>query len=526
MAAAAVTHGRAGAGPRLTRGAQWAAWSIAVVVAIVHLAVAPQYGIFRNELYFIVCGRHPAFGYVDQPPLVPLLAALTQAAGVNAWLLRIPAVLAAVFLVPVTVVLAQLFGATTRGAWLAAIAAASATLVTAMTATLSTTTFEPIAFTAIVYFLARAALRDDPRSFWWAGLLVGAAFEARYGVLFWAIGLAGGMALAGPRAVFRSRDFWIGVLIAAILALPNVIWQIVHGLPFLELVRNDNTGNFTGSPIRFTIGQILSVNFLLAPLWIAGIVAPFVSARLAAYRFASIAFLFVAIVIVVTHGKSYYLAGAYPAMFALGAAACTRLPAILIAIWALLAAANGALALPLVLPVLPPERLERMLDNMSLRPPPVERAGIGAPLMQMLSDEFGWQELARDVENAYAALPPADRAKAAIFASNYGEAAAIDVYGKNLPPALSGNNQYYLWGPRGYDGSVVLGVDVAPAAFAAICKSVTVVARFGTSPYAMPYERNRPILLCRGMHPPLPQLWPAFKHYGIEMLGVPARNGT
>ncbi len=518
MAAAAVT-GPQGIAPGLNRGAQWAAWSVAAIVAIVHIAVAPQYGIFRNELYFIVCGRHPAFGYVDQPPLVPLLAALTQSAGVNAWLLRVPAILAAVFLVPLTVSLAQLLGATTRGAWLAAVAAASATLVTAMSATLSTTTFEPIAFTAIAYFVARAILSGEPRAFWWAGGIAGIAFEARYGVLFWGVGIAAGLLLGGPRAPLRSKDFWTGVLIAAVLALPNVAWQIVHGLPFLELVRNDNSGNFTGSPLAFTIGQILAVNFLLAPLWIAGIVAPFVSARLAPFRFIAIAFVFVALVILVTHGKSYYLAGAYPALFALGAAACTRLPWILVALWAILTAANGALALPLVLPVLPPARLERMLDNMSFRPPPVEAAGIGAPLMQMLSDEFGWQELARDVEAAYAALPPADRAKAAILASNYGEAAAIDVYGTNLPPALSGNNQYYLWGPRGYDGSVVLAVDGNPATLAPICSSVEIVARFGTSPYAMPYERNRPIVLCRGMHPPLPALWPSFKVYGIERLG-------
>jgi hypothetical protein len=120
----------------------------------------------------------------------------------------------------------------------------------------------------------------------------------------------------------------------------------------------------------------------------------------------------------------------------------------------------------------------------------------------------------------YAALPPAERAKAAIFASNYGEAAAIDVYGRDLPPALSGNNQYYLWGPRGYEGSVIIGVNVDPAIWSKFCDSARVVATFGTSPYSMPYERNRPIVLCRGMHPPLPQLWPAFKHYGIENLGT------
>ncbi len=505
--------------PRLSQGALWAAAIVAAVVAFVHLAVAGQYDAFRNELYFIICGRHPAFGYVDQPPLVPLLAALTQSAGIHIWLLRLPAVLAAVLLVPMTVLLAQLLGATTRGAWLAAVAAAGATLVTAMTATLSTSTFEPLAFTAIAYFVVRAAVFNEPRAYWWAGAIAGLAFEAKYGVLFWALGLALGIAIAGPRGVFRSPDFGIGVLIGAFIALPNVVWQIAHGFPFLELVHNDNPGNFTGTPLAFTIDQILSVNIVLAPLWVTGIIAPFVSRRLAPFRFLSIAFVVMAVSIVATHGKSYYLAGAYPTVFALGAAACTRLPYVVVALWALLAAANAALSLPLVLPVLPPQRLQRMIDHMSIRPRPVEAAGVGAPLMQMLSDEFGWRELARDVEKAYAALPELDRMNAAIYASNYGEAAAIDFYGTGLPPVLSGNNQYYLWGPRGYDGSLVLAVDVDPAQWSKVCDSARVVGTFGTSPYAMPYERDRPIVVCRGMRPPLPQLWPALKHYGIENLG-------
>jgi 4-amino-4-deoxy-L-arabinose transferase-like glycosyltransferase len=504
----------------MSRGAQWAAWIVAAVVAVVHLAVAGQYDIFRNELYFIVCGRHPAFGYVDQPPVVPLLSAVTQLGGVHVWLLRLPAALAAIALVPLTVAFAQLLGATTRGAWLAAVASASAPLVTAMSATLNTSTFEPFDFTATALLVTYAIVHDRPRAWWWAGAFAGCAFETRYGILMWAFGLAIGLALTGPREIFRSRDFWIGVAIAAAIALPNVAWQLGKGFPFMELVRNDNSGNFTGTPLFFTIDQIFSVNFLLAPLWATGIVAPFASQRFARYRFLSIAFVITGLLIVVTHGKSYYFAGAYPTMFALGAAACTSLPRLLVAAWAVLAAANGAFALPLVLPVLPPAGLKNMMDHMAFRPRPVERAGIGAPLMQVFSDEFGWRELAREVGNVYAALPAADREKAAIFASNYGEAAAIDVYGVGLPPALSGSNQYYLWGPRGYNGAVVIAVDVDPAQWSPTCGSVRVASRFGTSPYAMPYERERPIVVCRDMHPPLPQLWPAFKHYGIENLGM------
>jgi hypothetical protein len=313
---------------------------------------------------------------------------------------------------------------------------------------------------------------------------------------------------------------WIGAGIATLIALPNAAWQIAGGLPFLELVRNDNTGNLIGTPGAFALGEIFAINIALAPLWLTGIIAPFASARLKQVRFLAIAFVVTAILVYVTHGKNYYLAGAFPTMFAVGAAACAVLPRIVVALWSLLIAAEGALALPLVLPLLPPQRLERMLDNMSFRPPPVERACLGAPLVCWFSDQFGWPDLARSVESVYAALPSADRAKAAIFASNYGEAAAVDVYGSGLPPALSANNQYYLWGTRGYGGSVVIAINADPAKWKAWCDSVTVVARFGSSPYSMPYERNRPIVLCRQMHPPLAQMWPRFRHYGVETLGT------
>lgn len=503
----------------MSKGASWAAWSVAAVVAIVHFAVAGQYDIFRNELYFIICGRHPAFGYVDQPPIVPFIAAITQWGGIHPWLLRFPAVLCAIFIVPLTVLFAQLLGANTRGAWLAAIAAGTATLMIAMTATLGTSTFEAMDFTAIALLVALAYLRDVPRALWWAGAVAGLAFETRYGVLFWGFAMLVGIAAFGPRALLRSRDLWIGVGIAALIALPNALWQAAHGFPFLELVRNDNAGNFTGSPIGFTAQQMLANNFLLAPLWITGIVAPFVSKRLASFRFLSATFVITAVLIVISHGKMYYMAGTYPTMFALGAAACTRLWRWFVALWAVLAVVNAVSALPLVLPVLSPAALAHMMANMSYKPKPVEAAGIGAPLMQMQSDEFGWRDLAGTVERVYAALPADQRAKAAIFASNYGEAAAIDFYGHGLPPALSGNNNYYLWGTHGFDGSLVIGVNETTADWSPICGSVREAARFGDSPYAMPYEVNRPIVICSGMHPPLPQIWPQFKHYGIENLG-------
>jgi len=497
----------------------WAAWSVAAVVAVLHFMTAGQYDAFRNELYFIVCGRHPAFGYVDQPPLVPLLSAATQIGGVNIWLLRLPAVLAAVALVPLTVAFATLLGASVRGAWIAAVMIASATMLTAMATTVSTSTFEPLTFTGVAYLITRAYLRNEPASYVWAGVVAGISFETRYGILMWAVGLAVGVLAAGPREILRSRDLWRGVAFTVVIALPNVVWQAAHGFPFLELVRNDNSGNFIGSPAEFTLTQVLVMNFLTAPLWLAGIVAPFVSKRLSPFRFLSVTFVVTLAIIVASHGKAYYTTAAYPTIFAVGAAAVTNLPRILLAVWAVLTVANAVPALPFVMPLESPQKLKYTLDHSRFKPKPMERAGIGAPLMQQLSDEFGWRDLARKVGDVYASLPAAERGKAAIFASNYGEAGAIDVYGRNLPPALSGNNQYYLWGPRGYDGSVVIAVNVDPNEWSKLCDSARVVATFGTSPFAMPYETHRPIVLCKGMHPSLAQVWPQFKHYGIENLG-------
>lgn len=503
----------------MSRAAAIAAWSIAALVAVVFILAGGHYGPMRNELYFIVCGRHPALGYVDQPPLVPLIAALTQAGGIHIFLLRIPAILAIVLLVPLTVAFAQLLGATTRAAWLAAVAIAAATMLTAMSATLNTSTFEPLLFTAVAYLVVRAHLRNEPALYRWAGVVAGIAFETRYGILMWGIGLLAGLLIAGPRSILRSRDLWLGVGIAALIALPNVLWQAVHGFPFLELVRNDNSGNLIGTPLGFALFQVFLMNFLLAPLWITGIFAPFFSARLREFRFLSIAFVVTAAIVVFSHGKAYYMTAAYPTMFALGAAAATRLWRSIIALWAILAALNGATALPFVLALEPPAKLKATIDQSKFKMPPMERAGIGAPLMQVLSDEFGWRDLAGTVERVYAALPADKRAKAAIWASNYGEASAIDVFGRGLPPALSGNNQFYLWGTHGFDGAVVLAVNGDPAEWAQLCSSSRIVATFGNSPYAMPYETHRPIVLCEGMHAPLAEVWPRFKHYGIENLG-------
>src|SRR5262249_52214358 len=167
---------------------------------------------------------------------------------------------------------------------------------------------------------------------------------------------------------------------------------------------------------------------------------------------------------------------------------------------------------PAVLPILEPEVLARYLNRARLQPPPNEWAAIGAPLTQMFSDEMGWRELERTVASVYRALPDEDRRRAAIFASNYGEAAAIDFYGTQhgVPPVLSGANQYFLWGTHDFEGDIVIHVAGDPVRWKRICQSVETVATFGVA-NAMPYERDRPIFICRGLRTPLAKIWSRFK---------------
>jgi hypothetical protein len=198
-------------------------------------------------------------------------------------------------------------------------------------------------------------------------------------------------------------------------------------------------------------------------------------------------------------------------MFAVGAVACARIPRWLQALWFTAAVAMTTIILPVVLPILSPPALAHFLDATHLRPAPSERETVGAPLTAIFSDELGWRDMEHQVAAVYRALPPEDRARAAIMASDYGEAAAIDVYGRadGLPPTLCGQLQYYFWGPRGYDGSVIIHINGDPDAWKRMCDKSEVAGNFG-GPYVMPFE-NGPIIVCRGLRRPLAEMWPRFR---------------
>jgi 4-amino-4-deoxy-L-arabinose transferase-like glycosyltransferase len=484
------------------------------VTAAFHLAVANRYDVLRDELYFIVCGRQPAFGYADQPPLIPLLAAGAYALDGQTWIVRLPAVVAAAALVWLVVAFVRLLGGRDSAAWIAGSAAAFAPMLMAITATLNTTTFEPLAWTGVAYGLTRAVLINDRRALMWAGVVAGLAMEAKYALPLWLISLAVGLAVFPERRVFRSRELYLGLGVACVIAAPSIWWQATHGFPFIELVRNADRKNLTVTPVAFALNQILVFDVLFAPVWLGGLVAPFVMRDLRGARFLSIAFALSALAIVAGHGKDYYLAAAYPPLLAIGAVAIERTVrnARRLVRYFASAVAVALVSAPLVLPILPPESLIAYQRAIHVRAPQREKADLGDALPQVFADMLGWHDFVREVGVAYDSLPPNERARTSILVDNYGEAAALDVYGTayGLPPALSGHNQYFFWGLRGQEPENVLRVQSNPERFRPYCAQMR---ELGTtqSRYARGLENGKTIAFCRRVHPSLATLWPSFK---------------
>jgi 4-amino-4-deoxy-L-arabinose transferase-like glycosyltransferase len=489
----------------------------AAAALLLHAPFAGRYDLFRDELYFIVCGQHPAFGYVDQPPLVPLLAATLHEAGLGLWFVRLPVVLAAAALVWLAVRFARLLGGSDGAAALAAFACAIAPMLIGSTGTLNTSAFDPLAWTAIAFCLVAAMRRGEGRWLLVAGMAAGVILEVKYAALFWLAGLTIGLVATPERRLFAMKPLYLGAAVAAAIAAPSLVWQALHGFPFLELGAAAKDKNADVALLPFITNQIFVMNPALAPLWLAGLVAPFASVRLKDLRYVTIACAVVFVIVRVGHGKDYYLAPLYPTLFVVGAVALVPL---LTATWRKLlaraliatAVALSAIALPLTLPVLPPERIAPYMHTLGVAPQQQERSFAGTVLPQHFADQLGWRDMAQQVEAAWARIPASERSSTAIVTGNYGEAAALDLFGRGLPASLSGHNQYFLWGLRGHVPRNLLLVWQDLDELRPFCRDVSVLGRTH-SKFAMAYENGKAIALCSGLKQPLEQLWPQVKHF-------------
>jgi hypothetical protein len=498
--------------------------ALAVATFGLHAVVGERYGIFRDELYYLACSDRLALGYVDHPPLsIAILWAARHLLGDSLWAIRLPAWIAGAGAVWTAGLLAREVGGGKFAQVLSALCVVVGPVYLAVVHFYSMNALDVLFWALSAFAFARALSSGRPA--WWIalGVLLGLGLENKISTLWLGAGIAAALALTPARAWQATRWPWIAAAIALALFVPHLAWQASYGWPTLEFMRNATTRKMSPvSPVEFLANQVFVQHPVTLPVWLAGLAFLFwpsaAQGELRTTRRA-LGWLFVVpALILVASGtaRANYLSPAFPIVFAGGATALeahlSRRRALRAAVIALIAAA-GMVTAPAGLPVLPVETFITYSQTLRLAPRPEEKIGVGL-LPQHYADQFGWPELANQVARIYHALPADEREQCAIFGSNYGRAGAIDFFGPRLglPGAISGHNNYFLWGPRHYTGecAIIIGgryEDHAPD-FEEVQRVGTVNCR-----YCMPYENGAAIFLCRKSNAPLPQVWPFVKEY-------------
>jgi len=478
--------------------------AIAAVFCAAELAVAARYGIHRDELYFLACARHLAWGYVDQPPLVPAVARLSvDLFGTSAVALRILPMLGGGATVVLAAVMACELGGTRRAQVVAALAAATSAQVVAADHLLSTATFDLFFWAAICTLFVRLLRTHDQRLWLAIGGVAGVGLMNKYNVAFLLFGLGVGVVLSGRWRELAGRWLVTGGVLALVIFSPNLIWNAQHHWAAVTMLRDLKRENSTlSASIQFIPIQFLVVGPFLIPVWVGGV------RRLLRHAWArpvAIAFLTLLVVDTLTGAKSYYLGGMYFVLFAAGGIwadeRLLRRGATMrtIATWIVV---GGVVGLPLALPVLPVSTLPS--------------GDWESKINKDLSATVGWPRVVSQIAAVAATLPPQERAHVVVFTGDYGAAGAVDLYGRRLglPRAISGHNTYWIWGPRGAtDGATTIAVDLDRAYLLTIFSSVTPAGTVDTGHGVWTEELGDPIWICRGQRVSWAAAWPAARHY-------------
>jgi len=501
--------------------------AIAALTFALHMAVNGRYGYFRDEFDYIICGNHPAWGYVDQPPLVPILSRIFRGIfGDSLRSIRLMPALSASALMLLTGMITRELGGKRFAVVLSALAILIAPIFLSGGSLLtSNCDLEVLLWTGCLYFAIRAAKSDEPRYWLWFGVTAGIGLEEKYSILVLGFAIVIGLLLTGQRKFLGSKWMWLGGTVAFLILLPNLLWNINHHWPFVELMRKIKADgrDVALTPWQFFSQQILLIHPLTAPIWITGLIAFCVARRFQPLRFLGWTYLVSFAVFVILKGKNYYLAPIYPVYLAAGCVVIdsaidnsidsirqTWLKPMLIAILL----AGGAILAPLAMPILPIDQFITYMQWLPIKLPRSEHSHMRAVLPQHYADQFGWNEIVDEVALAWNKLPADERKDCGIFAQDYGQAGAIDFLGPRygLPQSLSGHQTWWLWGPREYSGNCLIVLDDTRETLETLFEHVDFVGSSRDNPYAL--ERDLPVFICRGAKfGSLAKLWPSLKKW-------------
>ncbi|MGW6196450.1 ArnT family glycosyltransferase [Kribbella sp. NPDC055110] len=469
--------------------------AVALVGGAVLTALSGRYGYHRDELYFLVAGRHLSWGYVDQPPLTPFVARVSTAVfGDTVMGLRVLSTLSTVATIVVVALLAREFGSERRGQVLAAVCAAVSGFVLGVGHMVSTATYDLLAWMLIGLFAVKLLRTGDGR--WWLalGLTAGIALENKYLVILPVGALLISLLIVGPREVLRSWWLLAGVAVAGLIALPNVLWQFQHDWPQLTVASGISQDDGTENRIMFIPLQLLQLSPVLVPVWVAGFLR--IGRQLHWARSVALAYPLLCVVVLVTGGKSYY---ALPLLLVLVAAGCeptlrwvdrNRTQAVVALV--LTAVTSAAFTLPVL---------------------PASAADFVIPVNKEQGEQIGWPAFAASVASAWGQIPSADRAT--LFTGNYGEAGALVRYGPalGLPTPYSSHMSFWDWArpPDTNTGAVLLVEIERNRGFESYFKDCNQVGTVDS--IVSNDEDGTALVLCAGPADAWSTLWPKIRQF-------------
>jgi hypothetical protein len=483
----------------------------AAFIVAVQLGFGPRYPVFRDELYYLQCADHLAWGFVDHPPLSIFTLWLWRGLFGNSLLsLRVLASIAAECISLLVSHLAGRLGGSSFARLLAALTVIAAPTFWGITGFYSMNAFDLLFWVAAADVVAGLCVAGTPRLWVTLGVVLGLGLLNKIGLLVFGAGLAAAMVLTPTlRAQLKTRWPYLAAGLAVVIAAPTVAWQLANGWPTLEFIDNAaKLKNVSLGPVGFFTAQILDVGPLNAVIWLSGLGWLLVARR--AQPFRGLAIIFIVSFISFMGGKAYYLVGALLILLGAGAVALEQwvgarpgLQRGIIATIAVLA----LVPLPIVVPVLSPEQVEGYMQALHIAPERAERSELGT-LPQHFADRFGWDELTELTSRAFHSLTPQEQQRAEILGSNYGEAGAINYYGARygLPKASSQHNSFYFWGLVNPTADIVIVIGESADDLKGVCGEVQTFER-AQNRLSMPYERENPIAICRKPKRPLPELF-------------------
>jgi hypothetical protein len=495
----------------------------AIFTFTIHLIFYKGYGIFRDELYFIACGKHLAWGYVDQPPGAPLVAWFSQKIlGQTLFAIRFIPILFATTQMLITGLTARAMGGRAYAQFLACICVLIAPQY--FGSYLNTDMFMMLGWAACAWVAARIFSGENPRLWLLFGLFGGLALEGKHAMLFFLLAFLAAIVISPQRKILLTPWPWCGAVVTFLIALPNVLWEYKHHWATYELLSNiANSGkNLVLGPWPYIKSNIDALGFLTVLVWVPGLLWCLFLKDGRRFRAIGWMWIFSFAIFIALKGKDYYLTPTYPMLFAAGSVAVEswfgripRLASVLgKAVLALLIFARGAVSLPFAMPVMSEEKFIAYEKALGAAPGKTENTDL-EDLSQQYADMHGWPEMAAAIAKVYNSIPEPERAQCAIYAGNYGEAGAVDYFGPQygLPPAISGHQNYWYWGPRNYTGECLV-VIAGRGTRDILSPNYTSVQEAGETyaPYAIPFENHRTIYIYRGHKgASLQELWPQLK---------------